>query len=358
MPRPLLEIGGSVEPEIRCDDAKPLRADGCLDLGWRPDVELPFLALGICVERRVEAASGILHIAQHPGGRFARDASVQRLACRRMRFAIEREQRGIVVEHFLEVRYAPIAIDGVAKETTSELVVEPAFGHGSQRASDHPQRVEVGRLRRGCASPLRQQELEIARVRKLRGLAEAARLGVEALLERLPCSLKHARGAACRRPRPAARSAPALRRRPRPATDVGGMVAVVGRDATQHVLECRHAETRLAREIGADEDRQMRLGREERGQRPSAGTPRRELMDELIDLVEIGSFLAVDFDVDVELVHELGRVGILERLVCHDVAPVARRIAYRDEKRLPAGARHLERRTVPCLPSHGVTRVL
>ena len=51
-------------------------------------------------------------------------------------------------------------------------------------------------------------------------------------------------------------------------------------------------------------------------------------------------------------------VGALERLVRHDVAPVARAVADRDEERLVLGPRALERLVAPRVPVHRVVGVL
>jgi len=48
------------------------------------------------------------------------------------------------------------------------------------------------------------------------------------------------------------------------------------------------------------------------------------LVGALIDLVDIRPLLAVDFHVDEEPVHDRRNLGILEALVRHHVAPVAR----------------------------------
>ena len=52
-----------------------------------------------------------------------------------------------------------------------------------------------------------------------------------------------------------------------------------------------------------------------------------------VDLIDIRPLLAIDFDVDEELVHDpRGRV-VLETFMRHDVAPVAGRIADREQDR-------------------------
>jgi hypothetical protein len=58
------------------------------------------------------------------------------------------------------------------------------------------------------------------------------------------------------------------------------------------------------------------------------------------------------------LVHERRRAGILERLVLHHVAPVARRVADRQQDRAIELARALERLLAPRIPLDGVVLVL
>ena len=89
----------------------------------------------------------------------------------------------------------------------------------------------------------------------------------------------------------------------------------------------------LLREIRAAEERRA-VRRQEHRQRPAAGAPREQRMRGLVDLVEVGALLAVDLDVDEVRVHRGGDLRILERLVRHHVAPVARRIADRQQDRL------------------------
>src|SRR3712207_7355348 len=61
--------------------------------------------------------------------------------------------------------------------------------------------------------------------------------------------------------------------------------------------------------------------------------------------VEVGPLLAVDLDRDEVRVEERRRLGILERLALHDVAPVAGRVADRQEDRPVEQARRSEEHT-------------
>ena len=100
----------------------------------------------------------------------------------------------------------------------------------------------------------------------------------------------------------------------------------------QHHAKARHPLARLGGEVGAAVERDA-LGIEEGGQRPAA-VPRHPLHRLHVDRVEVGALLAIDLDADEVLVHVCGRLGVLERLALHHVAPVASRIADRQQDRL------------------------
>src|SRR5262249_14383407 len=55
-----------------------------------------------------------------------------------------------------------------------------------------------------------------------------------------------------------------------------------------------------------------------------------------VDLVDVGAFLAVHFDVDEEIVHHLRGCRVLEALVRHDVTPMAGGVTDREPDR-PVG---------------------
>ncbi len=128
------------------------------------------------------------------------------------------------------------------------------------------------------------------------------------------------------------------------------------RDGLKEVAEARQAVTRLGREVRARIER-LAFGRHEDRRRPAAGArqPDRRLHR---DRVDVRPLLAVDLDVDEEVVHERRGVRILERLVCHDVAPMARAVADGDEERLLLRERERERLVAPLVPVHRVLGVL
>ena len=350
MPVLAFEVRRLRQPEHALRERARLRAEHAVELGRRPNVELAFLVLRIGVERRVVAAARVLHVAHDPVGRRARHARVARRARRGIRVGVDGEQLGVVVEHLLEVRDRPEPVDAVAEEAAAQVIVEAALRHAVERMRDHRERLRV-RIAGAVRVPVREQELERRRVRELRPAAEAAVLGVVALLQALAC--RDERRARQRREVVGIAGRHAAERVDEACAalaDLVAFVAVVLVDGDEHLAKRRHAVAAFLREIRAREDRQL-IGRQEHGERPAAGLARQELMARLIDLVEVGALLAVDLDVDEELVHEARGLFVLERLVRHDVAPVARRIADRQQDRLAARARRGERFFVPRLAS-------
>ncbi len=116
--------------------------------------------------------------------------------------------------------------------------------------------------------------------------------------------------------------------------DLGGVIAIIFRDAAQEIVEGGHAVARRLRKVGSAEEWLLLAGRQEHGQRPAAGALSDELLCGLIDLVQIGTFFAIHLDVDEQLVHQCGGGGILEGFVRHDMAPVTGRITDRQQNGL------------------------
>ena len=110
------------------------------------------------------------------------------------------------------------------------------------------------------------------------------------------------------------------------------------------------------REVGAAEER-LPLRRHQHRHRPPALAGQR-LGGGHVDRVDVGTLLAVDLDRDVPVVEDPGHLGVLERLVGHDVAPVARGVPDREEHGdvAPGGLR--ERLRLPLPPVDRVVAVL
>ena len=118
-----------------------------------------------------------------------------------------------------------------------------------------------------------------------------------------------------------ARARNAIQERRAVLLDLGRLLAKDASNLPQHVDESRPAEARIFRKIRAAPD-WLAFRRQEHGERPTALLAQR-MQRVHVDLVDVGPFLAVDLDVDEELVHHHGSGGIFEALVRHDMAPVA-----------------------------------
>ena len=224
-------------------------------------------------------------------------------------------------------------------------------------------------MRRALTSPpagrLPQQEEQLGRPGKLGGPAEAAMPRVEG-----GCELLHACregvDAGNRRGRSGTARDVACRRRLHPAQPfeqrVGRLrqLTAAGRpargDLPQHVGKSRPPPARVRREVGAAEER-LQIRRQPDAHRPAARAGR-GLHERHVDAVDVGALLPVHLDRHEVLVQQRRNVGVLERLVLHDVAPVAGRVADRQEDRLVLAAGALERLVTPGIPVHGVAGVL
>ena len=204
-----------------------------------------------------------------------------------------------------------------------------------------------------------QQSVYRRRVRELGCTAESAKLLVERARQGLPEFAERS----ARQFQSVARSG-----RFEPAEDVGQLLALapdfialltkVGRDTLEELAEGRHAVASFVRKIGPTEERPPVLRVDEHGQWPAAGPLRQELLRRLVDLVDVGAFLAVNLYVDEQLVHQRAGRLILERLVRHDVAPVTRGVADREQHRFVLLPGEFEGFVAPWVPVNRVVGVL
>ena len=104
------------------------------------------------------------------------------------------------------------------------------------------------------------------------------------------------------------------------------MLAVILIDSLQEIAESGQAMARCLGKIGATDEGCLIIVRQKQGQRPTARSSVQHMKGGLINLVEIGPFFAIYFDVDEQRVHELGSGLVLEGFVRHDMAPVTGRI--------------------------------
>ena len=126
--------------------------------------------------------------------------------------------------------------------------------------------------------------------------------------------------------------------------------------AWQQLHEARTPGHRLGGEVGAAEERLAVGGHEDR-HRPAARAGHR-LGGLHVDGVDVGSLLAVDLHVDEQLVHHRRGRRVLEGLVGHHVAPVAGRVADRQQDGHVPAAGLGERLVAPRVPVDRVVGVL
>ena len=242
------------------------------------------------------------------------------------------------------MRDRPSRVGAVAAESAAELIVDAALAHAQQRRFCHLARRTVAK-----SSVALQTEFQIARVRKFRRATEAAESGIEAFAQRSAQRIERRRV-----------EIGAVRTATRHGSCERGTYLLVllidfatlfrphGGDACAQIGKPRQAVARGLGEVRAAEER-CAVGRQEHGQRPATRALREHLVGKLIDLVEIGALFAIDLDVDEQLVHHLGHGGVLKAFMRHHVAPVAGRIADREQDRFVLALRALEG-----IPSPGV----
>ncbi len=203
-----------------------------------------------------------------------------------------------------------------------------------------------------------QQSLQIARVRELRRVAESSEIAVEVRGQPVPDFVDRAtvdRGAArCLR----IGVFQGIGDSRAVALDLRRIRSSIGGHSFEQVRECRHAMSRLIGKIRPGKEGQLFVGRQEHRQGPPTSATGDQLMRDLVDLIDVRPLLAVDLDVDEMLVHELGDLLVLEALVLHHVAPVAGRVADRQQHGLARLAGELEGLVTPRVPVDRIVGVL
>ena len=325
-----------------------------VDFRLGPDVEFSFLALAVGILRRGEggAAGHALrgHVARHPRHRFGSARGVERRGTMRVRQRQQVEQLCIVVHHLLEMRHQPDRIGRIPRIAAAEMVVDAALRHPFQH---QVQRILAGRI--AGAERILPEEPEDRRIGKFRRSLQPAMLSVV----QAQIGLRHR--VEMRRGRQVAGLRLGLRLQiaPQRAGVLGHhLVALAIRrgDALQHLAERWAAPAGLRREIrAAPERRAVRC--EEHRQRPAALLAQRVQRGH-VEVVDVGTFLAIHLDVDEQRVHQRGGLRVLEGFVRHDVAPVAGGVADRQHDRLVGLGRLAERGRAPGPPVHRVVGVL
>ena len=135
------------------------------------------------------------------------------------------------------------------------------------------------------------------------------------------------------------------------------MFVVERRHARNQFIKTRQVVARGAGKISAAKERGL-VRRQKHGQRPAAVFPGQHVMRGLVNLIQIGPLFAVHLDIDEVRVHQRGGCLILERLMGHDVAPVAGGIADGQQDGLVLPARKGERFLTPRMPIHRIVGML
>ena len=278
-------------------------------LGRGPHVEATLLALGVGVLGGAQPAPRGAELGEHVADGLLDDLEPARLTGHLPGVQVGAHQPGLVVEHLLEVRHGPRVVGGVTGEPTSDVVVDPARGHGPEGGARHGERRLLSRWRDGGA-----------------GTAPPTGPGGTWARARIrPRRSRSARRARRRRTPPAPVPAP-RGRGSRPGTDgevvgqAGATVDGVGQGVglsvdlvaavvpdvvhgVEHPAEARHAVEVARGEVGPAEEGTA-VGREEHRHRPPTATGHG--LDRLhVDGVDVGTLLTVHLDRDeagVELV--------------------------------------------------------
>ena len=342
------QCAASADRSLRLE---PAFGEDRVEVRRAPHVEAALHPFGVGIERRGEPAILRAQLGEEEVQGRARDVRVAVDTGRPERLDVGVGEEGVVVQHLLEVRDEPFGIGAVAREPAAELVVDATVGHRLERVRHHRQHRRVAR-----PSPRAEQELDEHRCGELRRATPAA-VGRVVGGRHPPDGLVEL---------PALRVVVAGRHgklRLEVADEHAGLLldlvaprAIRVRDRLQHAWEAGHPVPVLGREVRAAEEG-AQVGGQEDAHRPATGAGHR-LHGCHVDVVEVGTLLAVDLDAHELGVHACRDLGVLERLVRHHVAPVAGRVADGEEDRPILRPRPVEGLRTPRIPVDGVLRVL
>ena len=134
------------------------------------------------------------------------------------------------------------------------------------------------------------------------------------------------------------------------------LFAVDAGDLAQDARKARATIAGRGREIGASPERAC-LAVEEHGQWPPALLTK-AVQGAHVDGIDVGALLAIDLDVDEQLVHDRGGGRILEALVRHDMAPMAGCVTHRQQDGFARSLGFRQRARAPRPPVDRVVLVL
>ena len=135
------------------------------NLGFGPDVELAFLALAVGIKRRTETAARGGHFAEQPANGFTHPGFKKRLFGFLPGFAKHIYKQGAIIKHFFKMGRQPIAISGVAAQSTAQVIINPALANLAKRLG-----YSLFIIFSAGADAGPPQKIEPRHLRKLRGL--------------------------------------------------------------------------------------------------------------------------------------------------------------------------------------------
>ena len=285
----------------------------------------------------------------------SRDFFEERLACDLKRFEVSDRQLRLVIKHFFEMRHVPEGIHRVPVKAAAQVIVHSAGRHFAERKEIHLERVLAAH---GFGRPPIDagKKIQRHRPREFWRHTETAFVCVVASRDLLIGCLQ-GRRAELRRFSTTRLSLRQRRDDFRPLLRNFFVILFPRRrDPFEHFAESRLPISVLGRKISsAHEWLQLRRQPDAHGPASAAG---RGLDESHVNTIDIGPFLAIDFDVHKLAVHDRRHLRALERLVRHDVAPVAGRITDGEKDRFVLASRFRERFLAPRKPVDRIMRVL
>ena len=139
--------------------------------------------------------------------------------------------------------------------------------------------------------------------------------------------------------------------------DIVSMIPIGLDDTAQDLGKSRQVVAGRRREIRPPVKRFL-VRRQKHRQGPPAAPSQKHLRGLLVDIVQVRALFSIDLHVNEVLVHEPSNFEIFEKFMCHDMAPVAGRVADRQQNRLVLCFRPRQGFLAPGIPLHWILRML
>ena len=324
------------------------RNAGAVGLVPRPRVCQPLDPVGVGVLSRGEPAFGKQQLADEVVERLLHDLPIALVSRDDPRVQVRGSENGVVVQHLLEVRHEPAVVDRVAVEAAADDVVQPSRGHLVQGLRDDRERLLVAAA---------EEELERGRRRELRRAPETAVRRLERGSDPVCGVTQQGRGQRLGRGAGMGAGADRLVDASRLAHEV---LAALAPGAWRRPAARRGSSAGRVEARAGSTFRRRRAARRASGRRSSAilPTPVMPTVASIVTASTSGRSSRSTFTFTNRSFISAAVEVVLEGLVRHHVAPVARAVADGDEERLVLGARALERLVPPFVPVDRVLRVL